>query len=119
MDGAALQIAVRWLHISGGIVLVGGLFYARVIAQNLLPGFKPWGYGAIGAILVSGVVNVLSKPSLPAHYYAWFAVKILLALHIFGVAVFYRGKLRSLTGALIAAGVVVAISEVLRYISLP
>lgn len=115
----ALVAISRWLHFSGIIVLVGGIFYARVIAHDLLPGFKPWGYGAVGVILVSGLVNLLSKPSLPPHYYAWFGLKILLALHVFGVTVFYRGKQRSLTGALITAALIVAISEVLRSISLP
>jgi hypothetical protein len=109
----------RWLHFSGFIILVGRNFYARVIAQTLLPAFKPWGYGAIGAILVSGVVNILSKPALPLHYYVWFGVKILLALHVFAVVVLYRGKQRLLTGGLITAALIVAISEVLRYISLP
>ena len=115
----AVVAVARWLHFSGIIILVGGLFYARVIAHDLIPGFKAWGYGAIGAILVSGVVNILSKPSLPPHYYVWFGVKILLALHLFGVAVSYRGKQRLLTGALISAALIVGISEVLRYISLP
>lgn len=115
----AVVAIARWLHFSGIIVLIGGLFYARVVAKDLVPGFKPWGYGAIGAILVSGAVNLLSKPALPPHYYVWFGVKILLALHVFAVAALYRGKQRSLTGALIGGGLIVAISEVLRYISLP
>jgi hypothetical protein len=117
MDG--LVAISRWLHLCGVIVLLGGVFYARVIAHDLLPAFKPWAYGAIGAILISGLVNILSKPSIPPHYYVWFSVKILLALHVFGVAVTYRGKRRLLTGALITAALIVGISEVLRYISLP
>ncbi|HXP85736.1 MAG TPA: hypothetical protein VN841_13510 [Bryobacteraceae bacterium] len=115
----AVAAVFRWLHFSGVIILVGGIFYARVVAHDLIPAFKPWGYGAIGAILVSGLVNILSKPALPPHYYAWFGVKILLALHVFGVVVRYRGKQRLLTGALITAALIVGISEVLRYISLP
>jgi hypothetical protein len=119
----ALLAAMRWLHISSVIVLVGGVFYARVVAGDLVVGFKPWGYTAIGGILVSGLVNLLSKPTLPPHYYAWFAVKMLLALHVFATVAFYKGphqtKPRLLTGALIGAAAIVAISEILRYISLP
>jgi hypothetical protein len=116
---AGLTMGARWLHFSGVIVLAGGLFYARVVAKDLIPGFKPWGYAAIGAILVSGIFNILSKPSIPPHYYAWFGVKMLLALHVFAVVAFYRGKQRSMSGALIGAALIVGISEVLRYISLP
>ena len=115
----ALLAAMRWLHISSVIVLVGGVFYARVVAGDLVVGFKPWGYTAIGGILVSGLVNLLSKPSVPPHYYAWFAVKMLLALHVFATVALYKGKRRLLTGALIGAALIVAISEILRYISLP
>ena len=116
---AAMAIVVRWLHISGGMVLVGGIFYAAVVAKDLLPAFKPWGYAAIGAILLSGIINILSKPPLPTHYYVWFGVKVLLALHVFGVVVTYRGKRRALTGAAITSAAIVAISEGLRYMSLP
>jgi hypothetical protein len=109
----------RWLHISAVMVLGGGLFYARVVTKDLAAGFKPWGYGAIGAILVSGLVNILSKPPLPLHYYVWFGIKILLALHVFGVVVRSPGKPRLLTGAVITLLAILAISEVLRSISLP
>jgi len=51
----AVAAVFRWLHFSGVIILVGGIFYARVVAHDLIPAFKPWGYGAIGAILVSGL----------------------------------------------------------------
>jgi hypothetical protein len=110
---------MRWLHISAVMVLGGGLFYACVVTKELAVGFKRWGYGAIGAILVSGLVNILSKPALPLHYYVWFGIKILLALHVFGVVVRSPGKPRLLTGAVITLGVIVGISEVLRSISLP
>jgi hypothetical protein len=114
----ALSVLMRWLHIVSVIVLAGGLFYARVVAGDLAAGFKPLAYGAIGAILVSGVYNFLSKSSYPAHYQAWFGIKVLLALHVFAVTLLYKGKLRSLTGAVITSAVIVAIAAYLRWMSL-
>ena len=54
-------IAMRWLHLASVIVLVGGIFYARVVVGDMARGFKPLAYVAIGAILVSGLYNFLSK----------------------------------------------------------
>ena len=115
---AVLPIAMRWVHIASVIVLLGGIFYARVVVGNLAPGFKPVAYGAIGGILVSGIYNFLSKNSLPANYELWLGIKVLLALHVFAAAILYRGKARSLTGVVISGGLILMISEYLRWISL-
>ncbi len=114
----ALPIVMRWVHFASVIVLLGGIFYARVVVGDLAPGFKPVAYGAIGGILVSGIYNFLSKNSLPANYQLWLGIKVLLALHVFAVAILYRGKTRSLTGVVISGGLILMISEYLRWISL-
>jgi hypothetical protein len=116
---AILPIFVRWLHLTAVIVLIGGLSYARFAVGDLAARFRPLAYTAIGVILISGTYNFLSKPAYPPHYHMWFGIKALLALHIFAVTVLYRGKLRLLTGAVITAGAIVAISGYLRWISLP
>ena len=113
-----MPIAMRWLHLVSVIVLLGGVFYARFVIGDLAAGFKPVAYGAIGGILVSGVYNYLSKTSYPPHYQVWLGIKILLALHIFAVVLLYRGKTRLLTGVVITGIMIVAISGVLRWISL-
>jgi hypothetical protein len=116
---AALPIAVRWLHIVSVIVLLGGVFYARVAAGEMLTSFKPVAYTAIGGILVSGLYNFLSKSSYPPHYHMWFGIKALLALHVFAATILYRsGKPRTLTGIIITGSLIVAISGYLRWISL-
>jgi hypothetical protein len=116
---AILPIAVRWLHIASVIVLLGGVFYARMVAGDLAPGFKPMAYVAIGGILVSGLYNFLSKTSVPPHYHMWFGIKVLLALHVFAATILYRGKkTRALTGIVISGAIIVAISGYLRWISL-
>lgn len=117
---AALAIVMRWLHIAGAIVLVGGVFYARFAAKEMSLGFKPVAYGAIGAILVSGLYNFLTKNSYPPHYQMWFGIKVLLALDVFAAVILYRrGKERALTRAVIWGGAIVAIAGYLRWISLP
>ena len=100
------------------MVLLGGVFYARFVAGELDARFKPWAYAAIGAILISGTYNLLSKASLPPHYHVWFGIKVLLALHVFAATLLYRGKRNSLTGIVIAGALIVALSAYLRWISL-
>lgn len=110
---------MRWLHIASVVVLLGGLFYARVVIGDLAPGFKPVAYAAIGGILVSGLYNFLSKSFFPPHYHAWFGIKILLALHVFAAMILYRqGKRRALTGVVITGALILSISAYLRWISL-
>ena len=116
---AALEIASRWLHIVSVIVLLGGVFYARMVVGELAAGFKPLAYAAIGGILVSGLYNFLSKSSFPPHYHVWFGIKVLLALHVFAATILYRGKQRALTGIVISGAIIVAIAGYLRWISLP
>ena len=117
---AVVPLLMRWLHIASVAVLLGGVFYARVVIGELAAGFKPVAYWAIGGILISGLYNFLTKSSIPPHYYVWFGVKMLLALHVFTVTILYRGnKPRALTGVFIIGGVAVAMAAYLRWISLP
>jgi hypothetical protein len=115
----ALPLLMRWLHITSVIVLLGSVFYARFVAGELAAHFKPIGYTAIGAILVSGLYNFLSKPAYPPHYHMWFGIKVLLALHVFAAVILYRKeRLRALTGVVISGAAIVAISAYLRWLSL-
>jgi hypothetical protein len=126
---AALSIAMRWLHIASAVVLLGGVFYARVAMGEMAQSFKPWVYAAIGGILASGIYNFLSKIPVSTNYTVWFSIKMLLALHVFAAAILYRGqahsesvvrvknKKRSLTGMVIAGALILAISGYLRWIS--
>src|SRR5262249_4943542 len=115
---AALHITMRWLHIASVIVLVGGVFYGRLVGE-LDTRFKPVAYTAIGGILASGLYNFLSKALYPEHYHMWFGIKVLLALDVLAAAAFYRkGKQKSLSRAVIFGAVIVGISAYLRWISL-
>jgi hypothetical protein len=114
---AILPVAARWLHLASVIVLLGGIFYARFAVGDMVPGFKPVAYAAIGAILVSGLYIFLSKGPVSSDYQMWLGIKMLLALHVFAVTILYKGKKRALTGAVISGGVIVAIAGHLRWIS--
>lgn len=116
---AVLPVAMRWLHIASVIVLLGGIFYARMVVGELAPGFKPMAYAAIGGILASGTYNFLSKTAVSTNYQIWFGIKMLLVLHVFATTILYRGKQRILTGIVIAGALIIAISGYLRWISLP
>jgi hypothetical protein len=116
---AALPLAMRWLHIASVIVLLGGVFYARLAAGEMVPAFKPMAYTAIGGILASGLYNFLSKPFYPPHYHMWFGIKVLLALDVLAAVALYRkGKEGSLTRVVIFGAAIVAISAYLRWLSL-
>jgi hypothetical protein len=126
---AALSIAMRWLHIASAVVLLGGVFYARVAIGEMAQSFKPWMYVAIGGILASGIYNFWSKIPVSTNYKVWFSIKMLLALHVFAAAILYRGQAhsegvvrvkrtkRSLTGMVITGALILAISGYLRWIS--
>lgn len=117
--GEILPLAMRWLHLSSAIVLLGSVFYARFFAGELSARFRPMGYAAIGGILASGLYNFVSKPFYPPHYQMWFGIKVLLALHVFAATIMYRKeKTRALTGIVISGAAIVAISAYLRWISL-
>ena len=120
---AALPLAMRWLHIASVVILLGGVFYARFVAGVMSARFKPWGYAAIGGILISGTYNFLSKSTFPPHYHAWFGIKVLLALHVFAIVVMYnperhKMKPRLLTGVAISGALILACSAYLRWLGL-
>lgn len=120
---AALPLAMRWLHIASVVILLGGVFYARFVDGVMSARFKPWAYAAIGGILLSGLYNFLSKSVFPPHYHAWFGIKVLLALHVFGIVVMYnsdlhKSKPRLLTGVVLSGALIVACSGYLRWLGL-
>ena len=76
---------------------------------------------AIAALLISGTYTILSFPGHSPRYHMLLGIKILLALHIFAVAVLVgtnRSKRpgRAMTGAAITGLVIIAISAYLRRI---
>lgn len=135
--GDVLLVLMRWLHIASMAALAGGLLYGGVVcgpaAAPLAPGlqaeiarraaerFRPIVLVAIGALLFSGVYNILAMPGHSARYHMLLGIKLLLVGHVFAVALLVvTGKTsrpaRAMTGAAISAFVIIAIAAYLRRI---
>lgn len=98
-----IALLSRWTHITSMAFLIGGAIYARFIVgpalDRLGPAEKagvhdriaailrPIILGAIAALILSGLYNLLHKKSIPAGYHMVFGIKMLLALHIIAVGV--------------------------------
>jgi uncharacterized membrane protein len=108
-------LLLRWAHILGAAIAVGGLFFARFalvpalaevdaetrdgIHERVRRGWLPWVIGAITLLLVSGLANFLlfnarvkaegwadGQWMRQTSYHALFGAKFLLALLIFYLA---------------------------------
>ena len=138
---AVLAVSMRWIHISSVVTLIGGFVYARLalspalasvpepargqIGDRAVANFRTLLYIVLIAILGSGLYNYLTKPSYPPHYHMLIGIKFLFVLHIFAVTILYTipgagepKRKRWLTGLVFSGLVVIAISGVLRWISL-
>ena len=129
---------MRWLHLSSMAALVGGALYARFGMARAGRGFspetakavegataeayRPFVFAAIAGILISGFYQILTVPGHSPLYHMLLGVKILLALHVFAVAVGAAApgcarRARLLTGALISSAAILFIASWLRRIS--
>ena len=133
----ALNVIMRWLHISSVVTLIGGVLFGRLVvwpglrflakdAREPLESavserFRPLALAAIGGLLVSGLYNILSNPGHTPHYHMLLGLKMLLVLHVFAVSILVtqprnerRGRM--MTGTLISGLIIIAISAYLRRI---
>lgn len=136
-----LGVLMRWLHIAGVVLLLGGVTYARWVLAPALGSLSPdlrrsvtaraavqargMMLGAVIAILGSGLYNFLTKGTYPPGYHMAFGIKMLLVLHIFAVAFLLAKpgadedkRHRWMSGVIFSGGVVLVISAYLRWISL-
>jgi len=97
-----LGVLMRWMHITSAVFTIGGIAYARLIEGPAIQAVPPEDssvmlelsnarfrsliYAGIGGLVVSGLYNLLSHPGHTRYYYGWLGVKMLLALHVFAVA---------------------------------
>jgi len=135
----ALNVLMRWLHITSVVVLIGGVLYARLIvapAVASLPAaeqdtlgdamaarFRSLLYLAVLFLLCSGVYNLFLNLGRGPLYQALLGIKLLLALHVFGVGFLIvkpknARRTRQLTGIMISGVIIIAISAVLRQLHL-
>jgi len=135
MASDVLNVLMRWLHISSVAVLIGGFVFARLmltasektlaadagqaLADRASTRFRPFALGAMTALVLSGIYNLLYSPGHTVRYQAMLAVKLLLVAHLFSVAVIvakpgHPRRKRLITGAAISGLIVIAISAYLR-----
>jgi hypothetical protein len=134
---AALNIFMRFLHIISAITLLGGVLAWRFAAipataalaietrdkvgNALAAAWRPFVIFAVAGLLVSGTYNFLAKTNLPPAYHAIFGIKVLLALHVFAVAILAARpnnakRSRQLTGVAASGVTIVILSAVLRWL---
>ncbi len=139
----ALAIVMRWLHIASVITLLGGFVFARFVVMPALKPvdektrgqlldyirvrFRPLLFGSMALVVLSGVYNLTWADWMPAApTIIWFGIKMIFALHIFGVGLLLlrrRGCLKAkrsrlTAGVVVSGAVVVAIAAYLRWLSL-
>jgi hypothetical protein len=133
----ALFVVMRWLHLTSMATLVGGMLYGRLVmarseealaadARESLEARAAGAYrglvvAAIIGLVVSGTFNLLTSPGHSPLYHALLGLKLLLALHVFAVALLITKpknprRTRMLTGTVISGLIIVAISACLRRI---
>ena len=135
----ALNVLMRWLHITSVVVLIGGVLYARlVVAASVqsLPAaeqealgdamaarFRSLLYLAVLFLLASGVYNLFLNLGRGALYQSLLGIKLLLVLHVFAVGFLIvkpknSKRTRQLTGIVISGVIIIVISAVLRQLHL-
>ena len=132
-DGIA--ISLRWLHIASMTTLLGGMIFWRLVLarasddmglaargplfERVAAAFRPLVFASIAGLIVSGILNFLLAPGHSKLYHALFGIKMLLALHLFAVAILIvqpnnPRRTRLATGAMISGLVILVISAWLR-----
>ena len=137
-----LDTFMQWLHLSGAVVGVGALIYGSLIvvpslaeltaetrgrlATQLVRRFRPVALTVVGVQLLTGLYNYMRHmPGKPPAYHMVLGVKILLALHVFSVAILLSvppgtnpardaRRPRLMTGAAVSGIVILLLSAYLR-----
>lgn len=129
---------MRWLHLTSVVTLAGGILYARFViapSENFLPPdarvkldeaaarhFRPVVYASMVGLVISGLFNYMIKPGHSPLFHALFGIKILLALHVFSVAILIsqpgnKRRNRQMVGAAISSLIIILIAGYLKGIA--
>jgi putative copper export protein len=135
--GDMLGAIMRWLHYSSLATLVGGILYGRLVmlpasaalapderealADRAAVAFRPFVLAAICGLVFSGLYNILTHPGHTMKYHVLLGIKLLLALHVFAVALLiaragHPRRARMMTGVAISGMVIIAIAAYLQHI---
>ena len=126
-----LNVTMRWVHISSMAIVLGGLLFLWVgfaesdsaISARAASAYRPLFLTAAVLIVVSGIYNFLRKTGLPPAYHIVFGIKILLVLHVLTAGFLATRssspkRRRQAAGAAITGFAVLALSAVLRHLSM-
>jgi uncharacterized membrane protein len=132
-----LAVIMRWLHISSVATLVGGMIYGRFVVapvidtlpegskggldEGMAARYRALVYAAVAALVLSGLYNIFATPGHSPRYHMLLGIKLLLALHVFAVALLLvqpgaKRRTRRMTGVVISGLIIIAISAYLRRI---
>ena len=120
-----LSVAMRWLHLTSVVIIVGGAIHSRFFATagKPVPGAAQRVLFALIALLGSGIFQLMSRLPVPPIYHMAFGIKFLLFLHIGAVTMLINrpgmdeAKRNRLTlGVAISGVVAILISAFLRSI---
>jgi uncharacterized membrane protein len=135
----ALNVFMRWLHISSVVVLTGGVLYARFVIAPVLHSLDAQQQETLGDALAAryrsllfltvllltatGLYNMMLNVGRGALYQSLLGIKLLLVLHVFAVGILIvkpknPKRARQMTGLAISGLVIIAISAVLRQLHL-
>ena len=129
-----LNVTMRWLHISSMTVLVGGLLFLWIgfdegdgpVSARAAGAYRPLFLLASALVLISGIYNFLYKMNhtlLTPAYHAVIGIKFLLVLHVLAAGFLATRaanpkRRRQAAGAAITGFVILALSAVLRKLSM-
>ena len=125
-----LNVAMRWLHITSMTLLVGGLWFlwqgfedSESASERAAARYRPVFLLAAFLVIVSGTYNLLHKTGLTPTYHAVIGIKFLLVLHVLAAGYFATRpgnarRRRQAAGAAITGIVILALSAVLRRLSM-
>ena len=133
----ALNVFMRWLHISSVVTLIGGMIFGRLVmipaagglsaetraalGERAAMAFKPLVGAAMAALLISGTYNIVSNPGHTVKYHILLGVKLFLVMHVFAAAWLVvqpdnKRRARQMTGVVISGLCIIMISAYLRRI---
>jgi uncharacterized membrane protein len=135
----ALNVIMRWLHITSVVVLIGGVLYARLVIAPVLRSLPAPEQDTLGdavaaryssllylAMLLltgTGIYNMVMNLGRGPLYQSLLGIKLLLVLHVFAVGLLIvkpknPKRARLMTGVVISGITIIAISAVLRQLHL-
>jgi uncharacterized membrane protein len=135
----ALNVLMRWLHITSVVVAIGGVLFARLVivpaiqslpteqqatlGESMAARYRSLLYLAMLFLLGSGIYNFYMNLGRGPLYQALLGIKLLLVLHVFAVGILIvkpqnPKRARQMTGIVISGVIIIAISAVLRQLHL-